>query len=82
MCNYRFHYYSDLEHAVQDRDDLKYQVSELQRENERYSDKIKSLSPNVNASQRDMETFLKQKDELINTVSELQKENKELKVSI
>lgn len=71
---------SELDCAIQDRDDLKYQLAELQRENKRLSDKIRNASPNDTSSRRELETLMKQRDEFTTTVNELQKENEKLKV--
>lgn len=55
-------------------------MTELQRENDRLNDRLKSVSPNTNSSQRDIESLLRQKDELANVVDKLQNENETLKV--
>ena len=72
---------SDYDCAIQDRDGLKYQITELQRENQRLGDKLQSISPNFSASKREVESLSEQTDKLKATISELQKENQQLRVS-
>ena len=70
---------SDLECAIQDRDNYKYKVTELQRESQRLSEKIHSLAPNNNTSSH-LE-LSDEKDRLASVIEELKAENYKLKVN-
>lgn len=70
---------SDFDCAVQDRDNLKYKLNELQRENQRFKEKLQSITPNYDASRRECEHLSEQRDQLKSTVTELKRENQQLK---
>ena len=72
---------SDFDCAVQDRDNLKYKLNELQRENQRFKEKLQSITPNYEASRRECEHLSEQRDQLKSTVTELKRDNQQLKVS-
>ena len=73
-------YDSDLECAVQDRDSYKYKVTELQRENQRLSEKIHSLAPTYDSSKKELDNIIDQRDRLASNLAELKAENSKLKV--
>ena len=73
-------YDSDLECAVQDRDSYKYKVTELQRENQRLTEKIRSLAPTYDSSKKELDNIIDQRDRLASNLAELKTENSKLKV--
>lgn len=73
-------YDSDLECAIQDRDGYKYKVTELQRENQRLSEKIHSLAPTYDSSKKELDNIIDQRDRLASNLAELKAENTKLKV--
>ena len=60
---------SELDCVIQDRDDYKYKVKELQREKERLTEKLQSLGPNYDMSRS-----------TAGSIAELKTENAKLKV--
>lgn len=60
-----------LEDAEQDRDNLRYQLSERKRENDKLSERLSCLSPNYDTSKKDLEGVITQRDKLRKQVESL-----------
>ena len=61
----------DLDDAVSDRDSYKYQLSELQREHKRVSERVHTLSGNLDAVKQQLETVSVERDRLKSELSQL-----------
>jgi chromosome segregation ATPase len=53
-----------LEDAEQDRDNLRYKLSESKRENDKLSERLSCLGPNYDTSKREIESVIAQRDKL------------------
>ena len=53
-----------LEDAEQDRDNLRYKLSESKRENDKLSERLACLGPNYDSSKRQVENVIDQRDKL------------------
>lgn len=63
-----------LEDAEQDRDNLRYKLSESKRENDKLSEKLSCLGPNYDTSKREIEGVIAQRDKLRKQVESLDKD--------
>jgi phage host-nuclease inhibitor protein Gam len=72
---------SDLECAIQDRDDYKYKVTELQRESQRLNEKVQSYSGiDYKSSRKEMDNLIEQNNHLRTSLKELKDQNENIKV--
>ena len=63
-----------LEDAEQDRDNLRYKLSESKRENDKLSERLSCLGPSHNTSKREIENVISQRDKLKKQVESLSRE--------
>jgi hypothetical protein len=71
---------SDLECAIQDRDDYKYKVTELQRESQRLNEKVQSYSGiDYKSSRKEMDNLIEQNNHLRTSLKELKDQNENIK---
>ena len=63
-----------LEDAEQDRDNLRYKLSESKRENDKLSERLSCLGPNYDTSKREIEGVIVQRDKLRKQVESLDRE--------
>lgn len=63
-----------LEDAEQDRDNLRYKLSESKRENDKLSERLSCFGPNYDTSKREIEGVIVQRDKLRKQVESLDRE--------
>ena len=63
-----------LEDAEQDRDNLRYKLSESKRENDKLSERLSCLGPNYDTSKREIEGVIVQRDKLRKQVENLERD--------
>ena len=63
-----------LEDAEQDRDNLRYKLSESKRENDKLSEKLSCFGPNYDASKRQIEGIIAQREKLKKQVESLERD--------